>query len=86
MSEWADLSTELLPQVLQDFVRLIGLPATMLVVERHGGRRLYIPHRATPDPHSGDALTALALKNATTGTEGPSGGQKKPAEAGFAGR
>lgn len=47
--DWVDLSTELLPQVLQDFVRLIGLHATMILVEHFGGRRLYIPVNATPE-------------------------------------
>lgn len=40
------IDTELLPPLLQDFVRLIGLQATMALVERSGGLRLYIP---TPD-------------------------------------
>jgi Mor family transcriptional regulator len=48
---WADLSTELLPKVLQEFVRLIGLPATMLLVERFGGLRIYIPLNPTPEHH-----------------------------------
>ena len=51
MSDWSDLSTELLPQVLQDFVRLIGLAATMILVEHFGGRRLYIPANPHPDHH-----------------------------------
>lgn len=49
MNTWSDLSTDLLPQLLQDFVRLIGLPATMILVEQFGGRRLYIPAQPTPD-------------------------------------
>jgi Mor family transcriptional regulator len=48
---WADLSTELLPKVLQEFVRLIGLQATMLLVERFGGLRIYIPLNPAPDHH-----------------------------------
>jgi Mor family transcriptional regulator len=48
---WSDLSTELLPKVLQDFVRLIGLHATMLLVERFGGLRIYIPLNPKPDHH-----------------------------------
>jgi len=51
MNDWSDLSTDLLPQVLQDFVRLIGLAATMLLVEHFGGRRLYIPINPHPDHH-----------------------------------
>jgi Mor family transcriptional regulator len=48
---WSDLSTELLPRVLQEFVRLIGLHATMLLVERFGGLRIYIPLNATAEHH-----------------------------------
>lgn len=51
MNDLADLSTDLLPQVLQDFVRLIGLAATMILVENFGGRRLYIPINPHPDHH-----------------------------------
>lgn len=47
--DWNDLSTELLPQLLQDFVRLIGLPATMKMVEQLGGLRIYVPVTPTPD-------------------------------------
>lgn len=49
MTTWTDLSTDLLPQLLQDFVRLIGLPATMILVEHFGGVRLYIPAIPTED-------------------------------------
>lgn len=47
----ADLTTmqQLLPPRLQEFVRLIGLPATMRMVERFGGLRIYIPADPTPD-------------------------------------
>lgn len=51
MKAWSDLSMELLPKVLQDFVRLIGLHATMLLVERFGGLRIYIPLNPKPDHH-----------------------------------
>lgn len=51
MKNWADLSTNLLPKLLQDFVRLIGLEATMLLVERFGGLRIYIPLHPTPEHH-----------------------------------
>lgn len=65
MTTWTDLSTDLLPQVLQDFVRLIGLPATMILVEHFGGRRVYIPANPTPEHHLAkliglDNLTALS--------------------------
>ncbi len=49
MSTSADLSVDLLPKVLQDFVRLVGLAATMLLVERFGGLRIYIPLHPTAD-------------------------------------
>lgn len=39
----AEVEVKLLPPLLQDFVRLIGIPATMLLVENYGGRRIYIP-------------------------------------------
>lgn len=49
MSTWTALANELLPPRLQEFVRLIGLPATLRMVERFGGLRIYIPATATPD-------------------------------------
>lgn len=39
----------MLPQVLQDFVRLIGLAPTLVIVEQYGGCRLYVPVRPTED-------------------------------------
>jgi Mor family transcriptional regulator len=48
---WEQLSVDLLPKVLQEFVRLIGLQATMLLVDKFGGLRIYIPLNATPDHH-----------------------------------
>lgn len=51
MKAWDQLSTDLLPKVLQEFVRLIGLPATMILVEHFGGLRIYIPLNPTPDHH-----------------------------------
>ncbi|CAN5434967.1 hypothetical protein BH10PSE18_BH10PSE18_18630 [soil metagenome] len=49
MKGWTDLATELLPQRLQEFVRLIGLAPTMRLVDRFGGLRIYIPATATED-------------------------------------
>ena len=52
MSHLAEvIDTELLPQLLQDFVRLIGLEPTMALVRHSGGLRIYIPtpERVTPD-------------------------------------
>lgn len=45
------IPTDLLPPLLQDFVRLIGLDATMALVRHSGGLRIYIPtpERVTPD-------------------------------------
>src|SRR5215208_1085377 len=51
MKTWAGLSTELLLKVLQDFVRLIGLHATMLLVEKFGGLRIYIPLNPSAEHH-----------------------------------
>jgi Mor family transcriptional regulator len=51
MKTWSDLSIELLPKVLQEFVRLIGLPATMLLVEKFGGLRIYIPLHPNAEHH-----------------------------------
>lgn len=51
MKSWTDLSIELLPKVLQEFVRLIGLHATMLLVERFGGLRIYVPLNPSADHH-----------------------------------
>ena len=57
----------LLPPLLQDFVRLIGLPATLALVRAYGGLRIYIPSPARAHPehalaqHIGhQALQALA--------------------------
>lgn len=49
MKTWTILATELLPPRLHEFVRLIGLPATMLMVDRFGGLRIYIPLEPTPE-------------------------------------
>lgn len=43
MTSHTDLATMLLPPLLQDFVRLIGVQAVMALVERVGGLRIYIP-------------------------------------------
>lgn len=51
MKSWADLSIDLLPKVLQEFVRLIGLQPTMLLVQHFGGLRIYIPLNPTADHH-----------------------------------
>ncbi|MFT4195823.1 hypothetical protein [Ottowia sp.] len=45
------LATELLPPLLQRFVKLIGISPTMELVRRFGGVRVYVPtpERATPE-------------------------------------
>jgi hypothetical protein len=45
------IPVDLLPPLLQDFERLIGLEATMALVRHSGGLRIYIPtpERITPD-------------------------------------
>lgn len=43
MSQSAALDLDLLPPLLQDFVRLIGLEPTMALVRHVGGLRIYIP-------------------------------------------
>jgi Mor family transcriptional regulator len=45
------LAAELLPPLLRDFVRLIGVGPTMALVERFGGLRIYVPtpERATAE-------------------------------------
>lgn len=45
------INVDLLPYALQDLVALIGLPPTMLIVEKHGGTRLYIPKNEMADDH-----------------------------------
>ena len=51
MSDPINIPVELLPPLLQDFERLIGLPATMALVRVVGGRRVYFPtpDRVTPE-------------------------------------
>lgn len=49
MTSWTVLAADLLPPRLEEFVRLIGLPATMLLVERFGGLRIYIPVSPTQE-------------------------------------
>lgn len=43
------LETRHLPGILQDIADLIGLPATLKLVEHYGGGRLYVPKRFDPD-------------------------------------
>lgn len=47
--DWPEAALAVLPPLLQDFVRIIGLQPTMRLVERFGGLRIYIPMHAAPD-------------------------------------
>jgi len=49
MSDASHLPIELLPPLLQNFVRLIGLAPTMSLVQVFGGRRVYFPKQPTPE-------------------------------------
>ncbi len=49
MNAWDKLTEELLPPLLQEFVRLIGVVATMQLVERFGGLRIYVPANPYPE-------------------------------------
>lgn len=56
------IDIDLLPQLLQDFERLIGLEPTMALVRHSGGLRIYIP---TPKRVSADHVFAhvIGLEN-----------------------
>lgn len=56
MKPWTALANDLLPERLQEIVRLIGLPLTLRLVERFGGLRIYIPAEATPEHHLAELL------------------------------
>lgn len=45
------ISVEALPESLQEVAGLIGLPATMRIIERWGGTRLSVPVRADDAAH-----------------------------------
>lgn len=51
MTHTISVPIDLLPPLLRDFERLIGLQATMALVQRWGGLRVYFPtpERVTPD-------------------------------------
>lgn len=51
-----NIAADLLPPLLQDWVRLIGLPATMAMVNRYGGTRIYIPAEAPADHPYADLI------------------------------
>lgn len=43
------IDVSLLPPLLQEMVGLIGMPATMRLVQKYGGVRIYVPKRVEPD-------------------------------------
>lgn len=45
------IDASLLPPILQDFVDLVGLHATMRLVEAYGGVRLYVPKGELAEDH-----------------------------------
>lgn len=49
MNTVATPDISILPPLLQDFESLIGLAATMKLVEKYGGLRIYIPAKADPN-------------------------------------
>ncbi|TXI23042.1 MAG: hypothetical protein E6Q67_05130 [Roseateles sp.] len=55
MSEPQGLDVELLEPLLQEFVALVGLAKTMLIVDTYGGLQLYI----AAVPHADSALARL---------------------------
>lgn len=55
MAAAGDLNVELLEPLLRQLVELIGLPATLAIVERYGGTQLNIPRQADQNA----ALVAL---------------------------
>jgi len=44
-----EIDITLLPGVLREIAELIGLPATMAIVQQYGGVRLYVPKEITQD-------------------------------------
>jgi Mor family transcriptional regulator len=49
-----------LPVLLRDFVHLIGITATMRLVEEYGGTRIYIPKRDITEDHELAHIIGLA--------------------------
>ena len=60
MHEEKTIPVELLPPLLQEFVRLIGLAPTMALVQAVGGRRVYFPKRPTQEHY---LATIVGLDN-----------------------
>ncbi|AKH36878.1 MULTISPECIES: Mor transcription activator family protein [Nitrosomonas] len=44
-----EVDESLLPSILQEIAELIGLPATLQLVQHYGGVRLYVPKRLSED-------------------------------------
>ena len=64
MTHPAAIDTDLLPPLLQDFERLIGLQATMDLVRHVGGLRIYIPvpARVTDDHEFAQVIGTANLR------------------------
>jgi Mor family transcriptional regulator len=63
--QWPTELEAILPPLLQNVMSIIGLSATMALVERFGGLRIYVPQKPTPEhPYAlivgYDNLVALA--------------------------
>ncbi len=73
LTDEPELTTELLPELLQGFVRVIGITHTLAIVDRWGGIRLYIPPRSSPDSVLANliGMEALARLCAEYGRETP---------------
>lgn len=79
------IETTLLPQSLQDIADVIGIAATLKLVERYGGRRLCVPRRLDPGHElisvlGQRAATALVSTYALERISVPSAGRTLVAE------
>lgn len=57
-----DIDVELLEPLLRQWVDAIGLPATLRLVQRYGGVRLYVPRNATADHELAQLVGLAALR------------------------
>ncbi len=63
----ARLSIDDLPESLREIVDLIGLPATLRLVESYGGMiALYVPRDVDPDHHLAQAIGITAARKLAT--------------------
>lgn len=65
MSDELEILAEDLPESVTEIVRVIGLAATLKLIERYGGTRLYFPHpEAIDDEHPLAQAIGLAAARA----------------------